>query len=335
MKARNKIISIIMTILCILTLITIFPNQSYAVKNSAESTNKTTYSNNTQSGDYVYFYNENIIYKVNTKTKKTTRLLKMKNSCLVFDINVYNNYIYFISMNGNNEKSQSFIYKVKTDGTGLKKLAQGFDMYINNGSIYYIKTSGYLTSSHNEKSIGIYKMSTNGKNNKLILKQNGIYSMEVNNSNIYYKKSEHSNIYKISMTGKACGYISNTKNHIIVSVTKNNLYTQYMDNYNARFMKYNFTTKKWQTIQSNAYAFTANDNYAYYFDCADDGAYVYKKNLKTNKILYKVYYPYLSDLQVASNYVVCTVTYSTKDNRGHCYLLDKNGNNIKDLVKFN
>lgn len=335
MKLRNKITSIIMTILCIFTLSTLFPNQSYAVPNSVNITNRTTYSNNIQSGNYIYFAVDNMLYKVNIKTQKTTRLIKMKNATQIFDVSVYNNYVYFTSVNKNNEKYQSFIYKIKTDGNYLKKLAQGFSINIINGNIYYIKCSGYFNGYKEEKNIGIYKMSTSGTNSKPIIKSNGIYDMKMNNSYIYYKKSQYSNIYKINLSGKSYGYISNTKNHRVVLFTKNDLYTQYVHPVkgNLALKKFNFSTKKWENIKSNVLVVAAKNNYIYFIDQGKSTVTLYSKNITTNKTSRLMSTPYFLDLQVASKYIICTAL-AYKDPYKHCYLLDNNGTTNIDFLKF-
>ena len=106
---------------------------STSYKNSAN--NKNTLATNARLGDYFYFSSEDALYKVNVKTKKKTRLYKVKYDWeFIRDVSVYKDYIYFTY----EKKSNSYIYRIKTNGKNLKCLGMGVNPKPYHNKIYYL-----------------------------------------------------------------------------------------------------------------------------------------------------------------------------------------------------
>ena len=90
-------------------------------------------------------------------------------------------YIYFTYK----KKSNSYIYRIKTNGKNLKCLGMGRNPKPYRNKIYYlriIKTDDYYHFEIND----IYKMNLNGSNKTCIKKSKYISDFSIYNSNIYY-----------------------------------------------------------------------------------------------------------------------------------------------------
>ncbi|MDD6207595.1 MAG: DUF5050 domain-containing protein [Clostridiales bacterium] len=164
-------------------------------------------------GDEIY-YTVNLepregIYKINKKATKTQRILKKSGS--IGCLSHYGKWIYFIwdkdgGGNGCSMEENSWLCKVKLNGTGFKTICRSNRCMIRNDMLYYQKTKndydqyGYRTDIDIGK-IGILNLKT-GK--KSTFKGKNMHLTAVENNKIYYFTSnEQENIlYSMDTKGK-------------------------------------------------------------------------------------------------------------------------------------
>lgn len=131
-----------------------------------------------RSGKNVYYAIGNdgagYLYRYNISGKKT---LIVKKPCK--QISIKGSYLYFTvdSYTGTDGQNQ-YVYRVKTNGNGLKKLASGYSPVQIGNYIYYLATEkgknyGGWGSLCDQKIKGIYRMKLNGSGKKCIYSVSG------------------------------------------------------------------------------------------------------------------------------------------------------------------
>lgn len=122
-----------------------------------------------RSGKYVYYALGNdgggSIYQYNTSTKKTKKVTG-KFKCR--ELSVKGNYIYMtVDKYTGSDNADMYIYRVKNNGSGLKKLAKGRTPVIIGNYIYYIGLKKEKGDRY-DKTSGIYRMKLDGSGRKLL-----------------------------------------------------------------------------------------------------------------------------------------------------------------------
>ena len=111
---------------------------------------------------------------MNVKTKKSTVIYKGKANEQFYGLTVKDGWIYCTKEKLRNDSDIfTYVFKVKTDGKSAKVLKKGWQPTAYKGNIYYIKQR--FDDKTSEKyvyveTLGIYKMSLSGKNDKAIKK---------------------------------------------------------------------------------------------------------------------------------------------------------------------
>lgn len=158
------------------------------------TTSSRVIENMSLSGDYIYIvangYDNSIIYKINTKTKKRTTVYKYKSGkkeeSYIEDMVYYKGNIYYTVYNDKDSYNENDdtceVYKISSTGKNNKCLSKNFTSSINlyNNKIYYINSSGNVCS-----------MNLDGSNRKTIKKASKHqwhYGINIAKSRIYFGK---------------------------------------------------------------------------------------------------------------------------------------------------
>lgn len=145
-------------------------------------------------GKWTYYAIYGTIYKFDSTTGKD-KVLKDTKSWWVSNIAYYNGYLYFdTDFAVGTGTEESYVCKMKADGTGFKKLARGFNTKVYDGRIYYTRVSHNAEGGWDDV-LGLGSMSLDGKDKKSFLKGVGTYSLE-NGSIIYSQYSSGTNVIK-------------------------------------------------------------------------------------------------------------------------------------------
>ena len=300
---------------------------STSYKNLA--TSKNTLATNARLGDYFYFSSEDALYKLNVKTKKKTRLYKVKyDGDLIRHVSVYKDYIYFTYEKG----FTPYIYRIKTNGKNLKCLGMGVNPKPYHNKIYYlgvVKRDGYEIETKN-----IYKMNLNGSNKTCIRKSKYISDFSIYNSNIYYiyvydGSCITSYLGKINLNGNNNKKLVDYKGYDYYEILNiGGFYKGYIYLYTDQaFYKLklsnNKLTKFAKFYNCNKYIIGVEKGYLYYGQWGSSKDYIYKLKLSNNK---KSIVVSGSDVQghlLSSGYIV----YSYYFENEHYYLIGTNGKN--------
>jgi len=212
------------------------------------------------SGDYVYFINYNDsgkLYKTNTITNITTKLMDDTNLC---GINVIGNYIYYTRW----ESGSEGIYRVALDGSAksliLNKIARGL-----------IYKDGYLFFIDENNGGKLCKVNVDGTGYK-VLYDYLIYTFWINEDSIF--ASDGGSIYKMDINGYTVNKLSNIQAFLFCSDGK---YLYYGDNsYFGGFMRANLDGTGITTMSSAKPATMNYDDGIIYFCNTSDGGKLYK-----------------------------------------------------------
>lgn len=344
MKNSNKIIK---GILClILNFVLIFG--TYYSTSSALSTNNTSTEQNsmptiTRSGDYIYYGIYNKLYKVNVKTKKKTLVYKYsKEYTNIYNISIYNGYIYFVldKFEGTGG-SLPYIYRIKTNGTSLKCLAKGENPIVYSGKIYYIKINFDPKDEYSYTPKGIYKMNLTGTSKTCVKSSSNINNIKIYKSYIYYSyysnSANHNYIYRISTSGKnnsrlfsySVNLFDVNSGYVYFNVYKTNTY-------NNSIYKYNISSKKTTLLkncQGDIQCVKNGSLYYVYRNSNKNKDYLYKINLSTNKKTAITSKKYISYIIVEGDYIYY-VGYPGTDDYARSYLIKTNGTDETTLAKY-
>lgn len=304
---------------------------STSYKNSA--TNKNTLATNARLGDYFYFSSEDALYKVNVKTKKKTRLYKVKYDWeFIRDVSVYKDYIYFTY----EKKSNSYIYRIKTNGKNLKCLGTGVNPKPYRNKIYYlgvVKRDDYEIETKN-----IYKMNLNGSNKTCIKKSKYISDFSIYNSNIYYIYVYDGFLYngscitsylgKMNLNGNNNKKLVHYKGYDYYEILNiGGFYKGYIYIYTDQaFYKLKLSNNKLTKFAKfnncNKYIIGVEKGYLYYGQWGSSKDYIYKLKLSNNKKSIVVSGSDVQGQLVSSDYMV----YNNKPGEDY-YLIGTNGKN--------
>lgn len=166
-----------------------------AVPVMAATTNPTVEDNN--NGKYSYVAKLSTIYKVNMEKRTFKKIKTLKGVTDVSDISYYGGYLYFTENRyKGSDMSCDSIYRMKTNGKSLKKLATGSQPVIMGKKIYYVATvkhgsggDAYTTPT------GISRMSLSGKSKKKLLVNDKVTNLACASGRIRYKTSD--DIYSV------------------------------------------------------------------------------------------------------------------------------------------
>ena len=310
----------------------IFPvniNNSYAstsYKNSV--TNKNTLATNARLGDYFYFSSEDALYKVNVKTKKKTRLYKVKyDGDLIRHVSVYKDYIYFTY----EKEFTPYIYRIKTNGKNLKCLGMGVNPKPYHNKIYYLGV--VKKDDYESKTNGIYKMNLNGSNKTCIRKSKYISDFSIYNSNIYYiyvydGSCITSYLGKINLNGNNNKKLVDYKGYDYYEILNiGGFYKGYIYLYTDQaFYKLKLSNNKLTKFDKfyncNKYIIGVEKGYLYYGQWGSNKDYIYKLKLSNNKKSIVVSGSDVQGQLVSSDYMV----YNNKPGEDY-YLIGTNGKN--------
>ena len=303
---------------------------STSYKNSAN--NKNTLATNARLGDYFYFSSEDALYKVNVKTKKKTRLYKVKYDWeFIRDVSVYKDYIYFTY----EKKSNSYIYRIKTNGKNLKCLGMGRNPKPYRNKIYYlriIKTDDYYHFEIND----IYKMNLNGSNKTCIKKSKYISDFSIYNSNIYYiyvydhfdATGNPSYLCKMNLNGNNNKKLVDYNGYDYYEILNiGGFYKGYIYLYTDQaFYKLKLSNNKLTKFAKfnncDKYIMGVEKGYLYYGQWGSNKDYIYKLKLSNNKKSIVVSGSDVQGQLVSSDYMV----YNNKPGEDY-YLIGTNGKN--------
>lgn len=339
-KRKNLFKSLLLCICFIFILSSIF--LTYVNADSYGNNVQSSSTNVIQSGSYIYFSSGESLYKVNIKTKKTTRILTMKYTYELGGVNVYNGYVYFIRYKGGSGNMVPYIYRVKTNGTSLKKLAKGKNIQIYNGKIYFLRYQFYNDDESTIQPLGIYRMSTNGTKVTVIKELYLIEKFIVKGSYIYYQSSDDywdSSVYRISTSGKYNKCLYYDKSSSIFDISSKYLYdftpSDNKGNYSA--YKYNLSSKSWSKIISCENTFCVKDGWLYYSVYKNNYTYLYKINISTKKKVYLTKANFITNVKVTSSYIIydCITNKSLSEhNYIHTRMMNIKGSNSKTIAKY-
>lgn len=148
------------------------------------------------SGNYTYYSVYSNIYKLNSKTGKTTKVASVKNAFDVSGISYYNGKLYFTTNyflgTGGEE---CYICSMNTNGKGFKKLCRGVNPIVYDKKIYYFKVK-HDKEYGSDTTLGVASMSLTGKKQKMIAKVPKdtyiVSGLAAVNGNLYYMDHSYS-----------------------------------------------------------------------------------------------------------------------------------------------
>ena len=155
-------------------------------------------------GATAYFAVDDTIYSLNTKTGTYKKIKKLGKPYYISDISYYKNYLYFT---GNyylgSDGQDTYICRIKTNGTGFKKIAPGQRPCVYGGKIYYVqcKAISYGAGTYT-LCTGIGRMSLTGSGKKTITNfptNISFAQMVVAKNRIFYCNA--GKLYSCSLTG--------------------------------------------------------------------------------------------------------------------------------------
>ncbi|MGN0295067.1 MAG: InlB B-repeat-containing protein [Lachnospiraceae bacterium] len=142
------------------------------------------------------------IYRVKADDGSGKKQLYKAKSSSVQDISIYGDYIYFL-------KNKSDLYRMKKDGTGVKKICKAYSYCITEGYIYYIPENGSSFQVYRRKTDSSTATRLKTFDNTVYYYNDGIYC---DGEYIYVNAESYPNpygfpagrVYRMSLTGKGC-----------------------------------------------------------------------------------------------------------------------------------
>lgn len=163
MKKRNRLVGIVVLLALLLACIPSMEASAKAKTSAPEYSGKWTY----------YSDCNNIIYKLNSQTGKSSKVKTCKGLSGLSHVSCYDGYLYFDAFS----KNKRYIYRMKTNGKSLKKLAEGFEPTVYDKKIYFIT---YNSAKQ------IKTMSLSGKNKKTVVNDSDLFF-----SDAFFKTSSY------------------------------------------------------------------------------------------------------------------------------------------------
>ena len=159
-------------------------------------------------GKYLYYPVQGTIYKMDTSTGKTKKIKSIPKTNWVRDISYYKGYLYFTIdeyyYSAGTDGSKKYVCRMKSNGSGFKKLGCGCSAKIYNGKIYYVRgvveKKSYVPITQCK---GIARMSLTGKSKKTLVSGDGYSTPMIANNRIYYRQNPGSStyLYSVNMSG--------------------------------------------------------------------------------------------------------------------------------------
>jgi len=291
-------------------------------------------------GLYLYYTalsedGENVsIYKSKINGQDREELLTQKFK--IVSINVKDDYLYFIGMNGSVSNSNDInidhkIFRMKNDGTKLEVINDNefhysdSEIYVVNDKIYYIGTDA-----------NIYTMNLDGSK-KTKLNDDGTGFLGVTDKYIILNlpKSENNKYVTYIMNLDGSNKHKLTENRIY-SINVKEEYVYFVDdNQNIYRVKVDGTEEKLISDNCEAYNLNVSDKYIYYMDYKDEKQNeicIYRMNLDgTNKKSIYQLNDYSTFLNVFDNKIIFSD--NTSDS-GMINLIDSNGKKFVRLFEF-
>lgn len=197
-KSLIKIMAAFVFSICMMVCLSSVDTQAATKKMATES-----------NGKYLYYSVQGTIYRMDTNTGKTKQIKKIAKTNWVTDITYHNGYLYFTVdyyyyVKGT-DSSIKYVCRMKTNGTGFKKLCCGYGAKIYNGKIYFIRgensNDGYADYT---KTVGISRMKTNGSGKTNLITDASYYDdLQVVNDKLYYRAvySSGNHLYSANLSG--------------------------------------------------------------------------------------------------------------------------------------
>lgn len=193
-------------------------------------------------GKYSYVSKMNSIYKVNMETRKFKKIKTFKGVTDIHNISYKSGYLYFVlNRYKGSDMTCDTIYRMKTTGSALKKLATGSDPVIMGKKIYYLPATKHGKGGGAYTTVrGINRMSLNGTSKKKLLVSDQIIGFACASGRIRYQTSD--DIYtvktiktdgtqteaKISWQGNSPLIYSNT-NKLLLAYPSSTYYEKLID----------------------------------------------------------------------------------------------------------
>ncbi len=302
-------------------------------------------------GKWTYYAVENTIYKLDSQTGSAKKVKTISSTCYISDISYKSGYLYFTANDYmGSDASENFICRMKTNGSGYKKLTRGYHPSVYNGRIYYIalKHTKDKNGYESDQSLGIYSMKLNGDKKTVIKKGSQYPSFLISKGNLYYKLSYSSkSIYCYNIAKKTTAKVS-AITFDLEQTDGNYLAGKNYDNssQNDILRVYNTSNGSVQTVAASRILFVLaiKDNKVYYVNGAGYPTYKYCcYNIKTKKttVLSSTKRSYRDITLSKSGYCPVTVTLSTEEMKKSNYRYDiaagrfkLNGTKLKLLRKY-
>ncbi len=281
MKRLKKMFAASFLLLMILAFLPAVSTQAATPKSAAPAYN----------GKWTYYSVLNTIYKLNSETGSAKKVKTISSAFTVSDISYKSGYIYFTAnYYMGTSTTENYVCRMKTNGSGFKKLTRGYSPTVYNNRIYYVKVKHEDDNSgvYYDKPLGIYSMKLNGSNKKAIKKSSESAFFLISKGKIYYKLGYWSKtVYCYNISKKTTSVISSI-NFDLEQTDGNYIAGKYYDTVSKRdiLRVYNTSTGSVKTITSNSLIFVlAIKNHKVYYVC--NGTYpTYKYccyNIKTGK----------------------------------------------------
>ena len=318
-KHFTVFLSLVIVLFTVLTTV----SQATSISTSSAATSSA------KSGDYVYYSVYNKIYRVNTKTKKKQLIFYKKSWWGFNNIIVYKGYIYCIA--DMDRGDDTYIYRVKTDGTKGKLLDQGENLVLYGGKLYYKCDTG--------KDTGIYRMNLDGSDKKLIKSGPSIYSFEIYKSDIYYSTS--CNVYKVGINGKnnkkLFYLLDEESDKAVFSIYGGDIYYN-RDDYNegvTSIYKYNLSSKKFSKVISNAKGFDVSNGYIYYITSSGNKESICRSKISTGKKYFLISKKqYIYSPHIEGDYILYKSPGPTQHENTRLSIIKCNGKENTKLADF-
>ena len=128
-------------------------------------------------GVTTYFAVDDTLYSLNTKTGSYKKIKKLGTPYYISEVIYHNGYLYFT---GNyyrgSDASADYICRIKTNGTGFKKMAPGQHPAIYGGRLYYIQHKVLKDSLGTyTRAAAVGSMKVTGADQKTLVKLSGSY----------------------------------------------------------------------------------------------------------------------------------------------------------------
>ena len=288
-KKVSRRLSILLAFVMLLSMFTFADSQKV---NAANNNAAPAYNNN-----YTYYSVYNTIYKLDSKTGKSTEVFSLDDAFYVFDISYYNGYLYFCANfflgTGGDEQ---YICRVRKDGTEFQKLCRGTNPIVYGGKVYFTKVKHM---DDFDTTIGIGSMSLNGRDSKTLLnckEATLAYRFAIVSDKIVFiiNDNEKCSLKQYDLKNKKIRILKNNNYFgYIISYDKSNVY------YSAnQFVEcFNVAKKTGKKIENTDQSyFGGKDGKIYYSDYEARRTYEYnfntgkKKLIKKNVFLYDVVY---------------------------------------------